>query len=705
MLIYREPLVGGESYTRLQLVPRTLRNIVFVAFHTNPIGGHFNAARTFHRIRLRFYWPNMYKYIDRMCRACPGCVLANRTKSKSAELVYNFPIEAPFLVLHVDIYVAGKFAGFEGCTVFLIACCGMCSFACMEPVNLANAESFASALMKIQLRFGLCHTVVLDKDSKFLGVFKESLELLQIHYHILSGDNHNPMMVERINRYLNKGLKIMTNERGSVRVAMESILLLLYAWNSCPIPGTDISRSLVAVGREFSFPIDFSSNAHWNLTHSSPKEIEKYSAGLAMRLSASREIAELLVHEHRAMHREFINSKRPDPRLYKVGDHVFARRAVRSDAGKERVDKLTYAYTGPWRVTGILPGGSYSLVHVKNEKRTQKKHAADLSPYPLHLLPQQHVDGPDSRYSQIYKEIIPNPFAEAGIEGFVPPKPFQTDTSFARVGVHSDFVWPTLADFNDELGLFDAPDDEFECSHAYVDALVDEAVTAYTGPPPDPPSHEPVVPTVPHISLLVASIIASTDKLFFIAHKIGVDGATSEWRLVRVALRDSMAVHPSCLQDGQFLVDFYILHPADVRYNAVNQRYWIHYHPFGDAVAANSDLDSHLIRPSDTSDDYARRHHLVPCRRRVNLLHSDTYICGPFEFATINGRKTRDRVDQQFWDILARHKDMFSNTLPCTDVPLYSIHVDHTFHFTVQNAPFPTPNSPAVAHVASIDDA
>ncbi len=63
-------------------------------------------------------------------------------------------------------------------------------------------------------------------------------------------------MVERVNWYLNKGLKIMTNKQDSVRVALKAILLLLYAWNSCPIPGTDISRSLVAVGHEFAFPID-----------------------------------------------------------------------------------------------------------------------------------------------------------------------------------------------------------------------------------------------------------------------------------------------------------------------------------------------------------------------------------------------------------------------------------------------------------------
>lgn len=685
LLIYREPLVGGSSYARLTIVPKSLRNIVFVAFHANPIGGHFNAARTFHRIRLRYFWPFMYKYIDRMCSACPGCALSNRVKAKSAELVYSFPIEAPFLVLHVDIYVAGKFAGFEGCTVFLIACCGMCSFACMEPVNTANAASFTSALMKIQLRFGLCHTVVLDKDSKFLGVFKESLELLKIHYHILSGENHNPMMVERINRYLNKGLKIMTNERGSVRVAMESILLLLYAWNSCPIPGTDISQSLVAVGREFSFPIDYSTNAHWNLTHSTPATVEKYSSELASRLQACREIAHLLVHEHRAMHRELIIDSRPSPRIFAVGDIVFARRAVRSDAGKERVDKLTYAYTGPWRITAVLSGGSYSLVHCQNEKRTQKKHASDLSPYPVQLLPMQPVDGPDSRFSQLYKEIIPNPFADAGVEGFTPPQPFQTGVSFARVGTSSDFMWPSLADFNAELC-----DDDWTA--AYADQLVNEALVSYTGPPPAPPAAPDSAPTdaVPPTPSLVASIIASLDKLFFVAVKIGSGCDVSEWRLVRVALADSLALYPSCLQDCRFLVDFYILHPADVRFNAINQRYWIQYHPHQDG-GSNAALDeSHLIRPSESSEAYAKRHRLVPCCRYLNLSHTDTYICGPFDFATIKGRKCRDRIGREHWESLARHSSMFSNPVPSQDLPTYSIHVDHTFHFSVHGAPFPS---------------
>jgi hypothetical protein len=147
---------------------------------------------------------------------------------------------------------------------------------------------------------------------------------------------------------------------------MEAILLLLYAWNSAPIPGTDLSRSFVALGREFQFPIDFSADKHFELT-STPASIRSYSKDLAEHLMASQEVAKLLVEERRAMHREFVNSRRPDPRIYSVGDIVFARRAVRSDASRGRVDKLSFPFTGPWRIVKKLAGASYEIEHCKTK--------------------------------------------------------------------------------------------------------------------------------------------------------------------------------------------------------------------------------------------------------------------------------------------------------------------------------------------------
>jgi hypothetical protein len=345
----------------------------FVAFHSNPIGGHLNVSRTLHRICLWFYWPGMFSYIKKMCTSCPGCALANPTHGKLKELLYSFPIKAPFLVLHIDGYQAGKESGLEGSLHYLVTCCGMCTFAAMEPVSTANATTNASAIMKIMLQFGFCHTCVLDKDSKFYGVCRKALSLLKVN-HVLSGGNHNPMIVEHLNRYLNAGLRIMKNKCDSTCIALEAILLLIYAWNLCPVPGTDTSRSMVAIGHEFAFPIEFSTGKHAKL-YSMPGTVESYSQELATRLSSCREIANLLVREHRCWHRNLVNSRQRDPCIFSVGDIMFACQAMRSNTKRGHVDKLMHPFTGPWHVVQASPGASYELEFAHDaSKRTRSTH-------------------------------------------------------------------------------------------------------------------------------------------------------------------------------------------------------------------------------------------------------------------------------------------------------------------------------------------
>ena len=111
--------------------------------------------------------------------------MANQTHQIS-KLYYKSPVEVPFLVLHVNGYKAGANTNFEGSDIYLIAADGMKPFACMEPVKKASATTYASTLIKIMMWFGICHTFVLDKDRKFLSVFKEVVDLLQLNCHVLS---------------------------------------------------------------------------------------------------------------------------------------------------------------------------------------------------------------------------------------------------------------------------------------------------------------------------------------------------------------------------------------------------------------------------------------------------------------------------------------------------------------------------------------
>jgi hypothetical protein len=108
--------------------------------------------------------------------------------SRAKELVYGFPISAQMMVLHADRYQAGADTTFEGDSLFLVCACGMTAFAIVEPVKTKDSKGFVSALMRVLLCFCLCHTLVLDKASAFFGVFRAIVKLLQLNYHVLSGE-------------------------------------------------------------------------------------------------------------------------------------------------------------------------------------------------------------------------------------------------------------------------------------------------------------------------------------------------------------------------------------------------------------------------------------------------------------------------------------------------------------------------------------
>lgn len=86
--------IASESVTqKLRIVPRDLRQIMFITFHSNPIGGHFGVNSTVVRIRLRLFWPRLFTYVKEMIGHCASCKLANAKCTPSSELVYNFLID------------------------------------------------------------------------------------------------------------------------------------------------------------------------------------------------------------------------------------------------------------------------------------------------------------------------------------------------------------------------------------------------------------------------------------------------------------------------------------------------------------------------------------------------------------------------------------------------------------------------------------
>ena len=91
---------------------------------------------------------------------------------KTNELVYKFPIDAPFNISHVDGYNASAHFNFEGTGSYIIAAYDVTGFAVCKPVADKSVTPYGSEVMKFMLQQNISHTLVLDKDSMFLGIFR-----------------------------------------------------------------------------------------------------------------------------------------------------------------------------------------------------------------------------------------------------------------------------------------------------------------------------------------------------------------------------------------------------------------------------------------------------------------------------------------------------------------------------------------------------
>jgi hypothetical protein len=80
------------------------------------------------------------------------------------------------------------------------------------------------------------------------------------------------------------------------------------------------------------------------------------------------------------------------------------------------------------------------------------------------------------------------------------------------------------------------------------------------------------------VQKLIADIIQSEDKLFFINHSVTATKGRKEWKLIQVNFEKSIQQQPACLQNGRFLVDFYIEHHRDKSLDIRDRRFWLEYH-------------------------------------------------------------------------------------------------------------------------------
>ncbi|GFU08585.1 transposon Tf2-9 polyprotein [Trichonephila clavipes] len=88
----------------LPVIPKHLRADILRHFHDAPTAGHLGFAKTYDRIRKRFYWPGMYRNVVRFVMHCRECQRRKSVPQRPpGRLVPIPPAIAPFHRIGIDL--------------------------------------------------------------------------------------------------------------------------------------------------------------------------------------------------------------------------------------------------------------------------------------------------------------------------------------------------------------------------------------------------------------------------------------------------------------------------------------------------------------------------------------------------------------------------------------------------------------------------
>ena len=264
--------------------------------------------------------------------------------------MFSWPVSSPFAILHADLWMPDHFKDRNGNVALMNVMCDMTQFVVVVPVLNEVASTLSEHFMQhVLLKFGICYLFFLDDGSPFKGVFLAMCKALHINYEILAKRNHKGLLVEKFHRFLNKAITIAAEDRGTNDIFVAAGVAAGYAWNSSPIDGTGILRSVPAIGRELRFPLDVDISALPALVTNNADSVISYLRLTDNNRHFATTILKILIEDRRDTHAERINHSRNIVSM-QPGDLVMARTAVQSAKSKDKVAKLSYAVRGPFQI-------------------------------------------------------------------------------------------------------------------------------------------------------------------------------------------------------------------------------------------------------------------------------------------------------------------------------------------------------------------
>ncbi|GFV34436.1 hypothetical protein TNCV_1413671 [Trichonephila clavipes] len=347
----------------LPVIPKHLRADILRHFHDAPTAGHLGFAKTYDRIRKRFYWPGMYRNVVRYVMHCRECQRRKSVPQRPpGRLVPIPPAIAPFHRIGIDLL--GRFPKSAHGNKWIIVCTDYSTrYAITKALPTAEVDEIAKFLLEeIVLRHGAPRVIITDRGAVFRSRLVSSLvDLCNIDHRFTTA--YHPQtngLTERFNKTLADMLSMYVDVE---QKNWDEILpFVTFAYNTAKQETTGFTPFYLLHGREAETTLD-------TMLPFCPNDFDDNNiTKIAARAEESRQLARM--HTLRAQDKD---RRRYDSKhqmvSYAPGDLVWIYTPVRKVGLSE---KLLRRYFGPYQVLRRLSAVTYAVQDFDPASRKRK---------------------------------------------------------------------------------------------------------------------------------------------------------------------------------------------------------------------------------------------------------------------------------------------------------------------------------------------
>ena len=377
------------------VVPQPMKMSIIQKYHDTLWSGHLRFEKTLQKIRLSFFWKNMYSDVKKYVNSCHQCMERHAHKHiKRAPLQRTFCPEYPMHISSFDIVGPMK-TSYRGNTHYLSWIDHFSRFPEAIPLSETNTEAVAKAFVEqIISRYGISKVLLSDRGSNFTSRLMQSICKLLGVKRILSSPRH-PQANGRVERLHSTIGNILSHFVDSSQKNWDEVLpMALLAIRSSVNRSTGDTPAQIFTGRDLILPLDIDAQLPFDPFAS----IDSYRDLLHKHLSALHEVVRAN-NENSILSQEKSYPHQNDTPVIHEGMLVYLHNP-QFKVGLTR--KLQKVNRGPYRVLHLTSPVNARIQHLHNPGDVQLVHVNRLRKFvedrPFDTIRPQSCDNdPDSR--------------------------------------------------------------------------------------------------------------------------------------------------------------------------------------------------------------------------------------------------------------------------------------------------------------------